>query len=158
MFYYSFTFPGHFTARRLTRQDFGTLPPGRAVFPAGQDHPSARMHLSLDTMNMVDDSCLSPGNFHELVKGGVAAVGTRVHSIDVILGFAKDQSPFLNPGANTLPHKVGVERLGDPEKQDHSAHPYGHLPLRDSSEQPGFHGEFLKGVFWALSLSLRWIN
>lgn len=100
------------------------------------------MHLSLDTMNMVDDSCLSPSNFHEMVKAGGAAVGTRVHSIDVILGFNKDQDPLLNPGGNAVAHKVGGDGLGDPGKQDQRAHPYGHLPpLRDSSEQPVFHGE-----------------
>ncbi|XP_028856728.1 retinal homeobox protein Rx1 [Denticeps clupeoides] len=96
------------------------------------------MHLSLDTMNMVDDSCLSPSNFHEMVKGGGAVVGSRVHSIDVILGFSKDQDPMLSP-AGAGPQKVGVEGLGDPGKQDPS-HPYGHLStLRDSTEQTAFH-------------------
>ncbi|KAI4877657.1 hypothetical protein NFI96_021340, partial [Prochilodus magdalenae] len=121
----------HGTPRRSSVPDL--------VFLAEQAPPSVRMHLSLDTMNMVDDSCLSPGNFHEMVKGGVAAVGARVHSIDVILGFTKDQGPLLNLGANIVPHKVGVESLGDPGKQDHPAHPYGHLSLRDNSEQPAFH-------------------
>ncbi|KAJ8374643.1 hypothetical protein SKAU_G00052230 [Synaphobranchus kaupii] len=69
---------------------------------------------------------------------GGAAVGGRVHSIDVILGFSKDQDPLLNPAAG--PHKVDVESLGDPGKQ----HPYGHLPaLRDGTEQPGFHNSGL---------------
>lgn len=91
---------------------------------------------------MVDDSCLSPSNFHDMVKAGGAVVGTRVHSIDVILGFNKDQDPLLNPGGNAIAHKVGGDCLGDPGKQDQRAHPYGHLPtLRDSSEQPVFHGE-----------------
>ncbi|MBN3309715.1 retinal homeobox protein Rx1 [Amia ocellicauda] len=94
------------------------------------------MHLSLDTMSMVDDSCLSPGNFHEMVKGGGAAVGGRVHSIDVILGFSKDQDPLLNPAGAPGPHK---ETLGDPGKPDPS-NPYGHLSsLRDSSDQGSYH-------------------
>ncbi|XP_061096584.1 retinal homeobox protein Rx1 [Conger conger] len=98
------------------------------------------MHLSLDTMSMVDDSCLSPSNFHELVKGGGAAVGGRVHSIDVILGFSKDQDPLLNPTGPAGPHKADVEGLGDPGKQD----PYGHLPsLRDSAEQAAYHNSGL---------------
>lgn len=104
------------------------------------------MHLSLDTMSMVDDGCLSPSNFHEMVKGGGAAVGGRVHSIDVILGFSKDQDPLLNPvgAGGPGPHKVGVESLGDPVKQD-ASHPYGHLSsLRDSAEQQPYHGESLR--------------
>ncbi|XP_064187721.1 retinal homeobox protein Rx1 [Anguilla rostrata] len=101
------------------------------------------MHLSLDTMSMVDDGCLSPSNFHEMVKGGGAAVGGRVHSIDVILGFSKDQDPLLNPTGTAGPHKADVESLGDPGKQDPS-HPYGHLPaLRDSTEQPAYHNSGL---------------
>ncbi|XP_059399278.1 retinal homeobox protein Rx1-like [Carassius carassius] len=98
------------------------------------------MHLSLDTMNMVDDSCLSPSNFHEMVKAGGVAVGTRVHSIDVILGFSKDQDPLVNPGGNTVAHKVGDESLGDLGKREQRVQPYGHLPpLRDGSDQPAFH-------------------
>ncbi|XP_051550683.1 retinal homeobox protein Rx1 [Myxocyprinus asiaticus] len=98
------------------------------------------MHLSLDTMNMVDDSCLSPSNFHDMVKVGGAVVGARVHSIDVILGFNKDQDPLLNPGGNVVSHNVGGESLGDPRDQDQRTQTYGHLQtLRDTSEQPAFH-------------------
>ncbi|KAG9350684.1 hypothetical protein JZ751_024573, partial [Albula glossodonta] len=97
------------------------------------------MHLSLDTMSMVDDGCLSPSNFHEMVKGGGASVGGRVHSIDVILGFSKDQEPLLNSAGAAGPHKADVESLGDPGKPDPS-HPYGHLTtMRDSTDQPTFH-------------------
>ncbi len=115
----------------------------QVVWLVGRPHPSIRMHLSLDTMNMVDDSCLSPSNFHEMVKAEGAAMGTRVHSIDVILGFNKDQDPLLNPCSNAVSHKVGGESLGDPGNQDQRVQPYGQLqPLRDGSEQPAFHGEF----------------
>ncbi|XP_006639898.2 retinal homeobox protein Rx1 [Lepisosteus oculatus] len=97
------------------------------------------MHLSLDTMSMVDDSCLSPGNFHEMVKAGGASAGGRVHSIDVILGFSKDQDPLLNPTGAPGAQKAGVESLGDPGKPD-ASHPYGHLPpLRDGPDQASFH-------------------
>ncbi|KAJ8408255.1 hypothetical protein AAFF_G00256690 [Aldrovandia affinis] len=90
-------------------------------------------------MSMVDDGCLSPSNFHEMVKGGGATVGGRVHSIDVILGFSKDQDPLLNHTGAAGALKVDVESLGDPGKQDPS-HPYGHLAtLRDGTEQPAFH-------------------
>ncbi|KAK6320446.1 hypothetical protein J4Q44_G00095530 [Coregonus suidteri] len=95
------------------------------------------MHLSLDNMSMVDDNCLSPSNFHEMVKGGGAAMGGRVHSIDVILGFSKDQDPLLTPSGCPGPHKVGLDGLGDPGKQDLS-HPYGHL-----TEHQNYHDSVL---------------
>ncbi|XP_056614949.1 retinal homeobox protein Rx1 [Triplophysa dalaica] len=98
------------------------------------------MHLSLDTMNMVDDACLSPSNFHEMVKAGGAVVGTRVHSIDVILGFNRDQDTLINTVGNVVTHKAGEETLGDPGKQDQRVQPYGHLPiLRNSSEEPAYN-------------------
>lgn len=98
------------------------------------------MHLSLDTSNMVDDSCPSPGNFNEMVKGEVASVGTHVHSIDVILGFTKDPEPLLNTGLNAVPPEVSVKSPGDAEKQDFIVSP------RDNSELPAFHGQLLTGV------------
>uniref|UniRef100_A0A3P9B4L5 Retinal homeobox gene 1 n=1 Tax=Maylandia zebra TaxID=106582 RepID=A0A3P9B4L5_9CICH len=82
------------------------------------------MHLSLDTMSMVDDSCLSPSNFHELGKGGGVAVGGRVHSIDVILGFSKEQDPLLSPATTPGPHKVNIDSLAETGKQlEPSSHP-----------------------------------
>ncbi|XP_061594259.1 retinal homeobox protein Rx1 [Cololabis saira] len=102
------------------------------------------MHLSLDTMNMVDDSCLSPSNFHEMGKGGGAAAGGHVHSIDVILGFSKDQDPLLSPAGAPGPHKANIDDLAEHGKQrDASAHPSysGHLSsVRNSStEQQEYH-------------------
>lgn len=112
-----------------------------------QDCPSIRMHLSLvDTINMVDDGCSSPGNFHEMVKGAVVSVGTHVHSIDVILGFTKDPVPFLNPGVSTVPPEVNVESPGDTGKQHHIVYSYGAVSPRDNSELPAFHGQLLTGV------------
>lgn len=99
--------------------------------------PRIRMHLSLDTIDMVDDNCPSPGNFHEMVKGAVASVGTHVHSIDVILGFTKDPVPLLAPGVHT------VGSPGDVENQDHIVHSYGTVSPRDSSALPAFHGQSL---------------
>ncbi|KAL2097089.1 hypothetical protein ACEWY4_006296 [Coilia grayii] len=92
------------------------------------------MHLSLDaTTNMVDDGCLTSDNYHDLVKGA----GGRVHSIDVILGFSKDQDPMLN--------SVGADsaRKMDPEDMLQSkqvpADPYAPLPvLTDSQQQTAF--------------------
>ncbi|TRZ03327.1 hypothetical protein DNTS_027485 [Danionella cerebrum] len=102
--------------------------------------PISRMHLSLDSLSMVDDGCLSPGHFHELVKAGGAlpALGARVHSIDVILGFnsnSKDQEALLEAAGGVEPL---AEALG--EKQEHRSAAYGHMPsLRDTPEQPGYH-------------------
>ena len=99
------------------------------------------MHLSLDTMSMVDDSCLSPSNFHEIGKGGGAAAGGRVHSIDVILGFSKDQESLLSSaGVNLGLHRLGVEGLV--EASNHLSYG-GHLSsLREGSpeQQPPYHG------------------
>ncbi|XP_037106632.1 retinal homeobox protein Rx1 [Syngnathus acus] len=95
------------------------------------------MHLSLDTMSMVDDSCLSPSNFHDLAKGGGVTVGGHVHSIDVILGFSKDQDSLLGPAGVPGPQKVDVEDLVNSGKQLES-HPSfsGHLgPLQDDSSE-----------------------
>ncbi|KAM9848443.1 retinal homeobox protein Rx1 [Aulostomus maculatus] len=97
------------------------------------------MHLSLDTMSMVDDSCLSPSNFHEMGKGGGVAVGGRVHSIDVILGFSKDQDSLLSPTGGPGPHKVDIDGLAEAGKQQEpSSHPSysGHLSsLRNGSSE-----------------------
>lgn len=96
---------------------------------------------------MVDDSCLSPSNFHEMGKGGGIVGGGRVHSIDVILGFSKDQDPLLSPAGAPQPHKVDIEGLAEPGKQQEpSSHPTysGHLSsLRNSSteQQQQYHGE-----------------
>uniref|UniRef100_A0A4W4F9L2 Homeobox domain-containing protein n=1 Tax=Electrophorus electricus TaxID=8005 RepID=A0A4W4F9L2_ELEEL len=88
------------------------------------------MHLSPDTMNTVDDSCLSPGNFHETMTGGMA-IGTHVHGVDVILGFAKEQVPLLHSGASTGSHIGGAESLAEPENQDSPAHSCGPQVQRD---------------------------
>ncbi|KAM6962480.1 LOW QUALITY PROTEIN: retinal homeobox protein Rx1 [Aplochiton taeniatus] len=57
---------------------------------------AVQMHLSLDTIAMADDSCLSPTNDHDMASGGGGGAGGRVHSIDVILGFTQDQEPLLS--------------------------------------------------------------
>lgn len=109
--------------------------------------PDARMHLSLDTMSMVDDSCLSPSNFHEMGKGGGITAGGRVHSIDVILGFSKDQDPLLSPAMAPGPHKVDIDGLTEPGKQQEApSHPSysGHLSsMRNSNtdQREQYHGE-----------------
>lgn len=131
---------------RHFRGEFQLQPGSTSLFFFLQDCPSIRMHLSLDTINMVDDGCRSPGNFHEMVKGAVVSVGTHVHSIDVILGFTKDPVPLLNPGVSTVPPEVSVESPGDTGKQDHIVHSYGTMSPRDISELPAFHGQLLTGV------------
>ncbi|KAM9383649.1 retinal homeobox protein Rx1 [Pholidichthys leucotaenia] len=94
------------------------------------------MHLSLDTMSMVDDSCLSPSNFHEMGKSGGVSAGGRVHSIDVILGFSKEQDPLLSTAGAPGSHKVSIDGLADLGKQQEpTSHPTysGHLSSLKSS-------------------------
>ncbi|XP_051985443.1 retinal homeobox protein Rx2-like [Xyrauchen texanus] len=93
------------------------------------------MYLSPDTMNMVDDGCLSTDTYHDLGKGGASGMGGRVHSIDVILGFSKDQDPLLN----AVGHKVDRHDLGEQDKQV-TSDPYSHLQsLPDNSQPSTYH-------------------
>ncbi|XP_067109828.1 retinal homeobox protein Rx2 [Osmerus mordax] len=96
------------------------------------------MHLSMGTLGMVDDGCLSPDNY-DMVKEGASSGGGRVHSIDVILGFNKDQDPLLNTVGDVRGQKVDSGELEDQGKQVPS-NPYGHLPsLVDSTQNLTFH-------------------
>lgn len=98
----------------------------------------ARMHLSMDTMGIVEDSCLDN---YDMAKGAGSSAGGRVHSIDVILGFTKDQEPLLHSVGDEESQKTNMENPQHPEKQV-SSDPYGHLPeLGDSSQQASYHGE-----------------
>lgn len=127
-------------------QQSGKIQPASTSLCFLQDCPIIQMHWWLDIINMVDDSCPSPGNFHEMVKGAVASVGTHVHSIDVILGFTKDPVPLLAPGVNAEQREVTLESPGDAGKQDYTVHSYDTVSLRDNSELPAFHGQCLTGV------------
>uniref|UniRef100_A0A8C6UTX9 Retinal homeobox gene 2 n=1 Tax=Neogobius melanostomus TaxID=47308 RepID=A0A8C6UTX9_9GOBI len=51
------------------------------------------MHLSMDSLGIVDDGCLDS---YDMAKGAGSSGGGRVHSIDVILGFTKDQDSLLH--------------------------------------------------------------
>ncbi|KAJ0065177.1 hypothetical protein NL108_005652, partial [Boleophthalmus pectinirostris] len=75
------------------------------------------MHLSLDTMSLVDDSCLSPSNFHDMGKSGGSVGPGHVHSIDVILGFSKDHEVLLSPTGGSGPPRVDMESLVESSKQ-----------------------------------------
>ncbi|XP_053740366.1 retinal homeobox protein Rx2-like [Synchiropus splendidus] len=98
------------------------------------------MHLSMDTLGIVDDNCLEN---YDIAKGAGSSNGGRVHSIDVILGFTKDQDPLL--------HSVGDEQRDKPnhedpqqEKKNLSSDPYGHLQdLADGSQHSSYHGSDL---------------
>lgn len=99
------------------------------------------MHLSMDSLGIVDDSCLDS---YDIAKGAGSSSGGRVHSIDVILGFTKDQDALLSSVGVVDNQKVGGENLQRPEKQI-QLHPYGHLSdLGDSSQHSSYHGE----SFW----------
>lgn len=101
--------------------------------------PKARMHLSMDNMGIVDDSCLDN---YDMAKATGSNIGGRVHSIDVILGFAKDQDPLLHSAGDDDNQKSNnIENPPHPEKQAPSD-TYGHLPeLGDSAQKSSYHGE-----------------
>lgn len=68
-------------------------------------------------------------------------MGGRLHSIDVILGFSKEQDPLLNPVGPTGGHKDAGDVLVEPGKQV-TSDPYAHLPnMSDNSLQAAYHGE-----------------
>ncbi|XP_029381287.1 retinal homeobox protein Rx2-like [Echeneis naucrates] len=92
------------------------------------------MHLSMDTLGIVDDSCLEN---YDMAKGAGSNSGGRVHSIDVILGFTKDQDPLLHSVRDDS-QKANEENPQHPDKQ--APDPYGHLPeLADSSQHSSYH-------------------
>ncbi|XP_017351705.1 retinal homeobox protein Rx2 [Ictalurus punctatus] len=97
------------------------------------------MHLSLDSINMADDGYLSSENYHDLGKGGGSAMGGRLHSIDVILGFSKEQDPLLNTVGPAAGHKGDGDVLVEQGKQV-TSDPYAHLPsMSDNSHQAVYH-------------------
>ncbi|KAJ0032458.1 hypothetical protein NQD34_002539 [Periophthalmus magnuspinnatus] len=101
------------------------------------------MHLSLDTMSLVDDSCLSPSNFHDMGKSGGSMGPGHVHSIDVILGFSKDHEGLLSPTGGSGPPRVDMESLVESSKQQES-HPTfsGHLStLRNGNTEQQQYNE-----------------
>ncbi|TSK53722.1 Retinal homeobox protein Rx1 [Bagarius yarrelli] len=98
------------------------------------------MHLSLDFINMVDDSFPSPGSFHEMVKGAVVPVENHVHSIDVILGFTKDPMNLIKvPEVNAVPPDACVVSPENAVKHDHIVQTYRTASPRDNSELPASH-------------------
>ncbi|KAM9323719.1 retinal homeobox protein Rx2 [Pholidichthys leucotaenia] len=94
------------------------------------------MHLSMDTLGIVDDSCLDN---YDMAKGAGSSGGGRVHSIDVILGFTKDQEPLLHSAEVDDSQKANGANPQNPEKMDPSD-PYAHLPdLGDTSHHSSYH-------------------
>ncbi|XP_013862886.1 retinal homeobox protein Rx2 [Austrofundulus limnaeus] len=97
------------------------------------------MHLSMDTLGIVDDTGHGIVDNYDMAKGPGSSNGGRVHSIDVILGFTKDQESLLHSVESSISPKVNGANLQDPEKQV-SSDPYGHLSeLGDSSQHPSYH-------------------
>ena len=92
----------------------------------------------MDALGIVDDSCLDN---YDIAKNAGSSSGGRVHSIDVILGFTKDQDPLLHSVGDGDSQKANGENLHHSDKQD-QLDPYGHLPeLGDSSQHSSYHGE-----------------
>ncbi|XP_062888200.1 retinal homeobox protein Rx1 [Mobula hypostoma] len=77
-------------------------------------------------MDCMDEKCLIPSKFHEMVKSPSAC--SRVHSIDVILGFAKDQS-LLNSAPLS---SKSIQETGESQQSDR----YSHVPSLGSA-RPG---------------------
>lgn len=90
-------------------------------------------------MGIVDDSCLDN---YDMAKAAGSSSGGRVHSIDVILGFAKDQEPLLHSvGDDDVQKTKSIEAQQQPEKQV-TSDPYVHLQeLGDGSQKSSYHGE-----------------
>lgn len=102
------------------------------------------MHLSMDTLGIVDDSGHGLGDNYDIAKGTGSTAGGRVHSIDVILGFTKDQEPLLHSVGGGNSAKDSGANAQDPGKQVPSD-PYGHLSeLGDNSQHSAYHGESVK--------------
>lgn len=93
----------------------------------------------MDNVGMVDDGCLDN---YDMAKAAGSSIGGRVHSIDVILGFSKDQEPLLHSVVDDDGQKS--KNMGNPvhlEKQV-TSNTYGHIPeLDDSSQKSSFHSE-----------------
>uniref|UniRef100_A0A8C6UP57 Retinal homeobox gene 2 n=1 Tax=Neogobius melanostomus TaxID=47308 RepID=A0A8C6UP57_9GOBI len=100
------------------------------------------MHLSMDSLGIVDDGCLDS---YDMAKGAGSSGGGRVHSIDVILGFTKDQDSLL--------HTVGEDgiqkaSLGNQQHEQNNVDkrgvqdPYRHLPeLGNGAQHPTYNGD-----------------
>lgn len=88
---------------------------------------------------MVDDGCLA-SDYHDL-KGGSSSVGGRVHSIDVILGFSKDQDPFLHPVTANSAQKMESEDMLQGKQGPTDL--YGNLPgITEDEPETAYQGEF----------------
>lgn len=68
-------------------------------------------------------------------------MGGRVHSIDVILGFSKDQDPLLNPVTANSAQKMDSEDML--QGKQGSTELYGNLPgISEDEPQTAYQGEF----------------
>lgn len=96
------------------------------------------MHLSMDNMGMVDDGCLDG---YDMAKAAGSGAGGRVHSIDVILGFSKDQETLLHSVGNDDGQKAkSIDNPAQAEKQ--VASDCVHIQeLGDASQKSSFSGE-----------------
>lgn len=94
----------------------------------------------MDTLGIVDDNRNGIVDNYDMAKGAGSTAGGRVHSIDVILGFTKDQESLLHSVGGGDSQDSGANAQ-DPETQV-STDPYGHLSeLGDSSQHSGYHGK-----------------
>lgn len=97
----------------------------------------------MDALGIVDDGCLDN---YDMAKGAGSSSGGRVHSIDVILGFTKDQDPLLHSVEDDGSQKANAENQQHQQNdQIKPQDPYGHVPeLGNSAQQSSFPGECLQ--------------
>ncbi|XP_077413586.1 retinal homeobox protein Rx2-like [Vanacampus margaritifer] len=99
------------------------------------------MHLSMDTLAMVEDGCLDN---YDMAKGAAgSSSGVRVHSIDVILGFAKEQDSLLHHhGVHDHHHQDDEEHR--PKATRENSQLQQHLSeLTDNSQHSSYHASDL---------------
>ncbi|XP_065278354.1 retina and anterior neural fold homeobox protein 2 [Emys orbicularis] len=101
------------------------------------------MHLALQEgpMNVLEAGALQQQQV--LLKGcGSGAGGAgRVHSIDVILGFSRDQDSLLGPlqGPGLAASKSGAGSLGDASRAEQQPAPYSAQPLGSHPEEAALY-------------------
>lgn len=96
----------------------------------------------MDSLGIVDDGCLDS---YDMAKVAGSSGGGRVHSIDVILGFTKDQDSLLHTVGEDGIQKASVENQhheqNNVDKQG-LQDPYRHLPeLGSGAQHTSYNGE-----------------
>lgn len=96
----------------------------------------------MDSLGIVDDGCLDS---YDMAKGVGSSGGGRVHSIDVILGFTKDQDSLLHTVGEDSIQKASVENQQHEQNnvdKEGAQDPYRHLPeLGNGAQHSSYNGK-----------------